>query len=191
MLAHSTAVFRLHHVESIITRHWKLVTPLDYSSFSNIWYWLCLVTVWAYATHQIGGVPFYQLQFAKRQSDDNLQEELRLICQLNANRLERLINPAGLTFFGLLWGFIFGFWGYTTFAYDNELLEAGLLLVLPIFLVMLLRLRVLRTISALSPDFAQLYRILWWHRFWIMLLGALVLFLVVIWGMVFNLHAAL
>lgn len=191
MLAHSTTVFRLHPVESIRTRPKTLVTSLDYNSFSNIWYWLYLVTVWAYATHQIGGVPFYQVQFASRQRDNILQEELRLICQLNANRLDRIINPAGLTFFGLLWGFIFGFWGYGAFAYNNEPLEAGLLLVLPIFLVMLLRLRVLRTISALSPDFAQLYRILWWHRFWVMLLGALVLFLVVIWGMIFNLRASL
>lgn len=150
-----------------------------------------MAILWAYLTHQIGGVPFYQLQFAKRNNDERLREELRSIFLLNANRLKRMINPRGFTFFSLFWGFIFGFWGYFAFAHGIEFLEAGFLLVFSAFLVMLLRLKVLSTISSRAPDFDDLYRHVWWHRFWVMILGAFVLFCTSLWGMIFSLQAAL
>lgn len=164
-----------------------MLLQLDYTSFSNIWYWVILLIIWAYATHQIAGVPFYQLHFAKRENDAELQTELTQICQLNANRVQQFFAPKASILFALVCGFAFGFWAYAGFSTRHELVQASFLLVFPNFLVLLLRWRTLRTISQRTPDFAQLYRIIWWHRFWVMVAGAFVLFGITIWGVLFEL----
>ena len=142
-------------------------------------------------THQIAGVPFYQLHFAHRVKDAELQAELSQICQLNANRVQKFFDPKASVLMALFMGFVFGFWAYAGFSTRHELLQASFLLVFPNFIVLLLRWRTLRTISDCTPDFALLYRIIWWHRFCIMLLGAVVLFSITIWGVFFELTVLL
>tara|TARA_X000000950_G_scaffold154338_1_gene189352 strand:- start:355 stop:927 length:573 start_codon:yes stop_codon:yes gene_type:complete len=164
-----------------------LIDNLDFTAFTSVWFWVILVLVWAVTSQYILGVPFSDLQRASK-ADAEAQEEAltRLLAQ--AQRVAPPAIAAVRLGLALGAGFAVGFWAVAGFGYSNEALQALFLLVVPLWPVLLLRLRFARSITGARPDFAQVYIKLRWIRFWTFCIGVLTIFLTAFWGMIFNIN---
>ncbi len=164
-----------------------LIYNLDFTAFTSVWFWVILVLVWAVTSQYILGIPFSDLQRAAKADADAQEEALtRLFAQA-----QRVAPPAIATIrlgLALGAGFAVGFWAVAAFGYGNEPLQAVFLLVVPLWPVLLLRVRFARSISGARPDFAQVYTKLRWIRFWTFCIGVLTLFLTAFWGLIFNIN---
>ena len=160
---------------------------LEFTSFFSFWYWALVILVWGISAQIILSVPFHTLQLAKSQTQEH-QNELLISLQLHARRTVAAYTPNTSLFLSITGGFLFGFCGFTGFYFNSEPLQALLFLMVPLTLVAYLRLRLARSICDAVPVFDVVYRTLWWHRFWTILIAGLSIFLTAFWGLAYNIN---
>jgi len=157
---------------------------IDMRSFSNLWYWIALATVWSTASHWVLGVPFDMVTRARRnggQAEIDLQDMVRV----NVNRLLYISGVAGLWLIGFVSAVltalaVLGFW------YRVEFAQAVFLIAFPMTLVGLLSVSTARLIAAEDPTDEQLFKRMNRHRHMTQVIGMLAIFVTALWGMYKN-----
>ena len=64
---------------------------IDLRSFSNLWYWIALATLWSSVSHWVLGVPHDMIQRARREGGQ-AQSDVEDLVRININRLLHLID---------------------------------------------------------------------------------------------------
>lgn len=167
----------------------SLVTEMvELRSFSNLWYWIALATVWSSVSHWVLGVP-YDLISRARRGDAQSAHDMRVLAEVNCNRILSVMDISGPWVVGfaacLVTGLVVLGWGY-----DVEFCQAVFFLLAPMVVVVALSLHSARRLVA--SDYEDLSQVLRWHRLKVQILGMIAIFLTAFWGMWVNLnHSAL
>lgn len=154
---------------------------IDMHSFSNLWYWIMLAVVWSMASHWVLGVPFDMVMRARREEGE-AQVDLEDIVRVNINRLEHLIEVAGLWVAGFSCFFLTMLFVLAVF-YNFEFATALLLLVFPLGLVFLMSLATANTIRRENAVGEQLRKRLTRHRIYTQIIGMVTIFVTAFFGM--------
>ena len=161
------------------------VQTLHFYSFDNIWFWIVFILAWTISTHRVLGTPYYYWISAQRGNDD-----MRAFVSITAPRAARiLIDNTQIKSPALVWGaigFVGSCWGVSAFKYDHEFLQATFLLAIPLILVFPLRLSLARAISQCDNDFEVMYPIVRRYRRIHLIISAVVIFAVTLYGMFYN-----
>ncbi|MBF9059009.1 component of SufBCD complex [Rhodobacterales bacterium HKCCSP123] len=160
-----------------------LVTEvIDLRSFSNLWYWIVLATMWSSLSHWVLGVPYHMVQRARR-GDQATEADLRTLTEINTRRILDFVEISGAAMVGssafVLTSLLVLGWGYGV-----EFAQALLLLVLPLILVAALTMRTARVLQ--ESGFENLQVRLRNHRFAVQALGICFIFVTAFWGMYTN-----
>ena len=144
---------------------------IDFRSFSNLWYWIALATLWSSVSHWVLGVPHDMIQRARREGGQ-AQSDVEDLARININRLMHVVDSGtwvlvGLAAFWLTSLLVLGFW------YDVEFAQAILLLLAPMMLVVWVSIRSSRRIIAEGGTGEALLRRLTIHRRIVQVIGML------------------
>jgi hypothetical protein len=157
---------------------------IDMRSFSNLWYWIVLATLWSSVSYWVLGVPFDLIQQARREGGQ-VQEDLQDLVRINTTRLLMMVDRSGAVGTALLW-----FWGtgvgLLAFYYHVEFAQAIFLLLVPLALVVWNSIRVSRRLEAGSIDPETLHRMLIRHRRVTQVIGMLSISVTAFYGMWMN-----
>jgi hypothetical protein len=161
---------------------------IDFRSFSNLWFWIVLATVWSSVSHWVLGVPF---DLVRRAASGNARalEDMWLLANVQARRLVYVADETGLI------ATAFAFFAATVlvllaFVYWIEFAQAILLLFLPMTLVTWLAVRTARKVEGLDP--IDLGNLLARHRRQVQGVGIVAIFVTSMFGMWVNTtHSAL
>jgi hypothetical protein len=154
---------------------------IDMRSFSNLWYWIVLATMWSSVSYWVLGVPFDLIQQARREGGQP-QLDLQDLVRINTTRLIMLVDRSGAVGIALL-----SFWGtglgILAFYYDVEFAQAIFLLLVPVSFVVWQSVRVSRRLveSAIDPD--ALHHTLIRHRRVTQVIGMLSISVTALYGM--------
>lgn len=159
---------------------------IDMRSFSNLWFWIALATLWSTASNWVIGVPFDMVRRAARGNAVSLQD-MHTLANVQARRLLFIADETGLiatafTFFAVTTLSLLGF------LYRVEFAQAILLLFLPMAIVGWLTLRAARQVAGLDPE--DLGNLLFRTRRWIQAVGIVSIFVTSMWGMWVNLNSS-
>lgn len=162
---------------------------IDMRSFSNLWYWIALATVWSTASHYVLGVPFDMVGRAARQGGQAAYD-LEEIVRIRVTRILHVADAAGLVLVGLVAA------GLTTlvllgFIYGVEFAQATFLIAGPMTGVGALSVRCARDIAGNELEGEGLQRRLRRHRVTVQGIGMVSIFVTAMWGMYQNFGAAL
>ncbi|WP_371154820.1 component of SufBCD complex [Jannaschia sp. 2305UL9-9] len=157
---------------------------IDFRSFSNLWFWIALATLWSTASHWAVGVPFDMVRRAARGSEQSLQD-MHTLANIQARRLLFIADATGListalTFFTVTVLSLLGF------LYRIEFAQAILLLFVPMMIVGWLSLRTARQVEGLDPP--DLGNLLAEHRRRVQFVGVIAIFVTSMWGMWVNMN---
>ncbi|WP_235866506.1 component of SufBCD complex [Primorskyibacter flagellatus] len=154
---------------------------IDMRSFSSIWFWIMLATVWSMVSHHVLGVPYHMIAAARRQGGQ-AEQDLEDMVRINVLRRLRMVDQAGIWLLGLgcfmLTGLLILGWVYWI-----ELAQALFLLGLPLGFVALLSLLTAKRIRAEGPQGEALFRHLHRHRVWVQSVAMAAIFVTTLWGM--------
>ena len=144
---------------------------IDMRSFSNLWYWIALATLWSSVSHWVLGVPHDMIQRARREGGQ-VQADVEDLTRININRLLHVIDSGawllvGLAAFWLTSLLVLGFW------YDIEFAQAVVLLFAPMLLVVWISVRSSRRIIAEGGTGEALFHRLTIHRRVVQVIGML------------------
>jgi hypothetical protein len=144
---------------------------IDLRSFSNLWYWIALATLWSSVSHWVLGVPHDMIQRAKREGGQ-AQTDVEDMVRININRLLHMVDSGGwllpgLAAFWLSALLVLAFW------YDVEFAQAFVLLMAPMMLVVWVSVRSSRKIVAEGGTGEGLFRRLSIHRRMVQVIGML------------------
>jgi hypothetical protein len=144
---------------------------IDMRSFSNLWYWIALATLWSSVSHWVLGVPHDMIQRARREGGQ-VQADVEDLTRININRLLHVVDSGawllvGLAAFWLTSLLVLGFW------YDIEFAQAVVLLFAPMLLVVWISVRSSRRIMAEGGTGEALFRRLTIHRRVVQVIGML------------------
>ena len=144
---------------------------IDFRSFSNLWYWIVLATLWSSVSHWVLGVPHDMIQRARREGGQALADVEDLV-RININRLMHVVDGGawavvGLAAFWLTSLLVLGFW------YDVEFAQAIVLLLAPMMLVVWVSVRSSRKIIAEDGTGEALLHRLTIHRRIVQVIGML------------------
>jgi hypothetical protein len=157
---------------------------IDMRSFSNLWYWIVLATLWSSVSYWVLGVPFDLIQQARREGGQ-AQMDLQDLVRINASRLLMMVDRSGAIGTALLW-----FWGtgvgLLAFYYQVEFAQAIFLLLVPLALVVWSSVRVSRRLGAGGVDPETLHRLLIRHRRVTQVIGMLSISVTAFYGMWMN-----
>ena len=64
---------------------------IDMRSFSNLWYWIALATLWSSVSHWVLGVPHDMIQRARREGGQ-AQADVEDLVRININRLLHVVD---------------------------------------------------------------------------------------------------
>lgn len=166
---------------------------LDSRSFSSPWYWIALAALWLTAGHWVLGVPYGMVIRARRRGGAE-EQDFRDLLKLNVRRLSASTRRSGPLAAGAA-GFALTVLGLLGFAHGIEFCQALFLILFPLSIVALLRLRMA---AALAPilhagpaDAELLAQKISWHRFHVQLIGAVAITVTAFWGMLRNLGVPL
>ncbi|WP_108481959.1 component of SufBCD complex [Oceaniglobus ichthyenteri] len=158
---------------------------IDMRSFSNLWYWIALATVWSTASHWVLGVPFDMVTRARR-FGGQAEADLDTIARINVNRLLYIASVSGVGLVSL-GSMLLSALGLLAFWYGVEFAQALFLIAFPMTGVWMLSLNTARLIAhedALGEDLrVRLAR----HRMITQLIGIVSIFVTAMWGMYKNL----
>ena len=157
---------------------------IDMRSFSNLWYWIALATVWSMASHWVLGVPFDMLVRARRRGGQALQDFEDMV-RVNITRLLYIDGTAGLWVTGLTL-FALGSLGTLAFWYWIEFAQALFFILAPMSIVGALSLRTARRIAARGEGGTALFAPMIRHRIAVQGIGMVSIFVTAIWGMARN-----
>jgi hypothetical protein len=157
---------------------------IDMRSFSNLWYWLVLATMWSSVSYWVLGVPFDLIQQARREGGQ-MQEDLQDLVRINTSRLIMLVDRSGAVGIALLC-----FWGtglaILAFFYEVEFAQAVFLLLVPVSIVVWQSIRVSRQLVDTTIDAEALHRTLLRHRRVTQVIGMLSISVTALFGMWVN-----
>jgi hypothetical protein len=144
---------------------------IDLRSFSNLWYWIALATLWSSVSHWVLGVPHDMIQRARREGGQ-AQADVEDLVRININRLLHVVDSGplllvALAAFWLTALLVLGFW------YNVEFAQAVVLLFAPMLLVVWYSVRSSRRIVAESATGEALFRRLSIHRRVVQVIGML------------------
>lgn len=157
---------------------------IDFRSFSNLWFWIALATLWSTASHWAVGVPFDMVRRAAK-GDAQALEDMFALANIQSRRLLFIADATGvlttaLTFFSVTVLSLLGF------LYRVEFAQAILLLFLPMMLVGWITIGTARRIEGLEPH--DLGNLLAAHRRKVQTIGVFSIFVTSMWGMWVNLN---
>jgi len=158
---------------------------IDMRSFSNLWYWIALATVWSTASHWILGVPFDMVTRARR-FGGQAETDLDLIARINVNRLLFIARVSGLGLVSLASMLLTGL-AILAFWYGVEIAQAVFLIALPMTIVWAMAVSTAKAIQAEDALGEALRRRLTRQRMITQLIGILSIFVTALWGMYKNL----
>ena len=162
---------------------------IDMRSFSNLWYWIALATVWSTASHYVLGVPFDMVGRAARQGGQ-AEHDLEEVVRIRVARLLYVAEVSGLVLVGLgaallttlaLLGFVYGV----------EFAQAVFLIAAPVSLVAGLGIRCARDIAEGDLSGEALRDRLRRQRTAVQAIGMVSIFVTAMWGMYQNFGVAL
>lgn len=155
---------------------------IDLRSFSNLWYWIVLAVFWSTASHFTLGVPYDLVQRARKGHEQSVHD-LRILAEVNVNRILSLAESSGLTLTAMaafmITGLVILGWGY-----DSEFCQAVFLLMGPMVLIGLWTLRSARRLR--EGGFEDIPEAMRWHRLGVQAMGVVFIFITAFWGMLVN-----
>ncbi|WP_375261474.1 component of SufBCD complex [Palleronia sp.] len=162
---------------------------IDMRSFSNLWYWIALATVWSTASHYVLGVPYDMVGRAARQGGQS-EQDLEDVVRIRVARILYIAEVSGLVLVAL------GATVLTTllllgFVYGVEFAQAVFLIAAPMSLVGALGIRCARDIAERDLSGDDLRDRLRRHRAVVQGIGMISIFVTALWGMYQNFGAAL
>lgn len=162
---------------------------IDLRSFSNLWYWIALATLWSSVSHWVLGVPHDMIQRARREGGQ-AQTDVEDLVRININRLLNVVETGGLVLpaiaaFWLSALLVLAFW------YDVEFAQALVLLMAPLALVVWVSVRSSRRIVAEGGTGELLFRRLTTHRRIVQVIGMLSIAVTGFYGMWQNLSVSI
>jgi hypothetical protein len=154
---------------------------IDMRSFSNLWYWIVLATMWSSVSYWVLGVPFDLIQQARREGGQ-LQLDLQDLVRINTTRLIMLVDRSGAVGIALLcfWGTGLGI---LAFYYEVEFAQAVFLLLVPVMFVVWQSVRVSRRLVESAIDSDALHHMLIRHRRVTQVIGMLSITVTALFGM--------
>lgn len=158
---------------------------IDMRSFSNLWYWIALATVWSTASHWVLGVPFDMVTRARR-FGGQAEADLDALAQINVNRLLYIARVSGLGLISLA-SMVLTALLTLAFWYGVEFAQAIVLMALPLTVVWALSVSAAKAIDDQSATGEALQKRLRRHRLWTQLIGIVSIFFTAMWGMYKNL----
>jgi len=147
---------------------------IDFRTFSNIWYWLAVMVIWAVATHWVIGVPFDMVVRARRQGGQAAQD-LDILVAINLRRLLTLSGTPAVILVGI-GAFVVTAAAMLGFVYGLELAQGLFCLVFPLVFVAVLTWRSCQRLALDQQTGPALIRALVRLRFWIQLIAITALF---------------
>ncbi|WP_333712913.1 hypothetical protein [Yoonia sp.] len=143
-------------------------------TFSNVWYWAAVVVSWAVACHWLIGVPFDMLVRARRGKGREMAD-LEAMVDINVRRIIWFQDIGGAGFAALAAFFLAGT-GLLAIGYRFELAIGVLILALPLFVVVLVNLRLALALHANPLKGQELVARLFRVRLWTQGIAAISLF---------------
>jgi hypothetical protein len=162
---------------------------IDLRSFSNLWYWIALATLWSSVSHWVLGVPHDMIQRARREGGQ-AQADVEDLVRININRLLTVVDRgawmlAGTAAFWLTSLAVLAFW------YDVEFAQALFLLMAPMAVVIWVSVRSSRKIVAEGGTGDPLFRRLTIHRRTVQVIGMLSITVAAFYGTWQNLSVSI
>ncbi|MGY6634093.1 MAG: component of SufBCD complex [Alkalilacustris sp.] len=155
---------------------------IDTRSFSNVWFWIALATMWSWLSHYVLGVPYDMVTRARRQGG-SAQRDLEAVVTAQVNRRLAIARGSGQ------WGVAVMACGLTVmallgFVYGLQLGQAVFLLALPATLAGAMSLAAARRLARDPLAGEALCAYLARHRLWVQLLGVVSIFVTTLWAVV-------
>jgi len=147
---------------------------IDFRTFSNIWYWLAVMVIWAVATHWVIGVPFDMVVRARRQGGQAAQD-LDILVAINLRRLLTISGTPAVILVGI-GAFVVTAAAMLGFVYGLELAQGLFCLAFPLVFVAVLTWRSCQRLALDQQTGPALIRALVRLRFWIQLIAITALF---------------
>jgi hypothetical protein len=147
---------------------------IDFRTFSNIWYWLAVMVIWAVATHWVIGVPSDMVVRARRQGGQAAQD-LDILVAINLRRLLTLSGTPAVILVGI-GAFVVTAAAMLGFVYGLELAQGLFCLAFPLVFVAVLTWRSCQRLALDQQTGPALIRALVRLRFWIQLIAITALF---------------
>jgi hypothetical protein len=147
---------------------------IDFRTFSNIWYWLAVMVIWAVATHWVIGVPFDMVVRARQQGGQAAQD-LDILVAINLRRLLTLSGTPAVILVGI-GAFVVTAAAMLGFVYGLELAQGLFCLAFPLVFVAVLTWRSCQRLALDQQTGPALIRALVRLRFWIQLIAITALF---------------
>ena len=163
-----------------------VLTLISLRSFSSVWFWIVVATSWSVISHNPLGVPFDMVMRARRQGGQALQD-LETMVGLQLRRRQAILNSAGFVTVGGTAALMTAC-AILGFRYGMEMAQALTLLLVPLTLVGLMRIRLMNRILAEGISGEALCKRLSWHRTGVQAIGLLAILITALWGMWFNLN---
>jgi hypothetical protein len=161
---------------------------IEFRSFSNLWFWIVLATLWSTTSHWVLGVPFDIVRRAAGGSQQALSD-MHLLANVQARRLLFIAEATGTISTAAAF-FLLTMLVMLAAVYQIEFAQALLSLFLPMLIVGLLSVRAARQVDGLDP--LELGNLLARHRRHIQAVGIFAIFTTSMFGMWVNLnHSAL
>ena len=162
---------------------------IDLRSFSNLWYWIALATLWSSVSHWVLGVPHDMIQRGRREGGQ-AQADVEDLVRININRLLNVVDSGawmlvGVAFFWLSVLMVLAFW------YNIEFAQALLFLFAPMLVVVWASVRASRRIVAEAATGEALFRRLTVHRRVVQVIGMLAITVTALYGMWQNFNVTI
>jgi len=174
------------HIGIIVTHWYDIIKELiDMHSFSNLWYWIALAVMWSTTSYWVLGVPWDMVARARRYENPKNVRDMEEMLRINCDRIEFAVDKFGLFLAGMMF-FVLTMLFMLGFVYGNEFSQAVFCMVMPMSLVLLLSIRVSRSIKMQKLQGDALYKKLYLHRLSLQMLGMFSISLTALWGMLQN-----
>mgnify|MGYP005708877031 FL=1 len=157
---------------------------IEFHSFSNAWFWFCMVFLWAFASQMFVGLPYYHLKLASRRNPER-QVVLVKTAHMNAQRAFWGYRPFPSFLIVGFASFIVTFWAVLAFSYSIEPLQALFFLIVPVLPTLYLRWRLNVWIVKAVPDFDELFTKIRKIRFWTLISSSATIFISTLWAVLF------
>ena len=157
---------------------------IEFHSFSNAWFWFCMVSLWAVASQMFMGLSYYHLKLASLRKPER-QAVLVKAAHMNAQRAMWGYRPVPNFLIVGFVSFIITFWAVLAFSYRIEPLQASFFLIVPVLPTLYLRWCLVVWIVKVQPDFDELFTQIRSIRFWTFVSSSTTIFISTLWAVFF------
>ncbi len=169
-------------VEAIVSVLVAIVSELFHArSFSSLWFWLALVTIWWVVLSRVLGVPLSIVRRAFH-GDAQAQQDMEDLVRIHARRLHGIGRTFGIWMVGLSSAVLTGL-GLIGFLYRVELAQALFLIAFPFALAVALDMTTAARIDLERPSRIYLALFVWRQMNRIRSVALAALVISVIWGL--------